>query len=81
MIVGVGGIEKCPHCAAAWKIVRGEIEAYGENTKEVTGMDILSDAGPVELKPGTNIKASGKNVRKITGLRIGGKPSDDEEDN
>jgi hypothetical protein len=76
MIVGVGGIEKCPNCAVTWKIVRGEIEAYGENTKEVTGTDISSDAGPVELKPGTHIKASGKNVGRITGLRIGGNPSD-----
>lgn len=76
MIVGIGGIEKCPNCAATWKVVRGKIEAYGENTNEVTGMDISSDAGPVELKPGTHIKASGKNVGRITGLRIGGSPSD-----
>ncbi len=74
MIVGVGGTEQCPHCAVPWKIVSGRIEAYGENTKEVTGMDVSSDAGPVELKPGTHIKASGKNVGRITGLRIGGNP-------
>ncbi len=62
-----------------WKVVGGDIEAYGENAREVTGMDISYDAGPVELKPGTYIKASGKNVRRITGLRIGGKPSDEED--
>lgn len=62
-----------------WKVVGGDIEAYGENAREVTGMDISYGAGPVELKPGTHIKASGKNVRRITGLRIGGKPSDEED--
>ena len=62
-----------------WKIVGGDIEAYGENVREVTGMDISSDAGPVELIPGTHIKASGKNVKRITGLRIGGKSSDEED--
>jgi hypothetical protein len=77
MIVEVGNELRCPNCAIDWKIVRGKIEAYGENTKEVTGMDISSDAGPVELKPGTHIKASGKNVGKITGLRIGTNSSDE----
>jgi hypothetical protein len=77
MIVGVGSKLKCPNCAINWKIVRGKIEAYGENTKEVTGMDISPDSGPVELKPGTHIKASGKNVDKITGLRIGKKLNDE----
>ena len=62
-----------------WKVVGGNIEAYGVNAREVTGMDISSDAGPVELRPGTHIKASGKNVGRITGLRIGGKPSDEED--
>jgi hypothetical protein len=61
-----------------WKVVGGDIEAYGENAREVTGMDISSDAGPVELKPGTHIKASGKNVGKITGLKIWGNPSDED---
>ena len=58
-----------------WKVIGGDIEAYGENAREVTGMDISSDAGPIELKPGTHIKASGKNIDKITGLKIGGNPS------
>lgn len=62
-----------------WKVVGGNIEAYGVNAREVTGMDISYDAGPVELRPGTHIKASGKNVGRITGLRIGGKPSDEED--
>lgn len=62
-----------------WKIVGGNIEAYGENVREVTGMDISSDAGPVELKPGTHIKASGKNVERITGLKIGGKSFNEED--
>lgn len=64
-----------------WKVVGGDIEAYGENASEVTGMIISNDAGPVEFNPGTHIKASGKNVGRITGLRIGGKLSDDDEDN
>ena len=77
MIVSVGGKLKCPICTIDWKIVDGKIEAYGENTKEVIGVDIASDAGPVELKPGTHIKAFGKNVDTITGLRIGGNSSDE----
>lgn len=76
IIASVGGKWKCPVCTIDWKIVDGKVEAYGENTKEVTGVDIASDAGPVELKPGTHIKASGKNVGKITGLRIGGNSSE-----
>lgn len=70
-----GGKLKCPVCTIGWTVVNGKIEAYGEDAEEVTGMDISSDAGPVELKPGTHIKASGKNVGNITGLRIGGNPS------
>lgn len=60
-----------------WKVIGGDIEAYGENATEVTGMNISPDSGPVELKPGTHIKASGKNVDKITGLKIGGNSSDE----
>lgn len=63
-----------------WTIVAGSIEAYGENATDVTGMEIFSDAGPVELKPGTHIKASGNNVNRIVGLRIGSKALHEEED-
>jgi histidyl-tRNA synthetase len=62
-----------------WKVIAGDVEAYGEKVKEVIGMDIASNAGPVELKPGTHIKASGKEVERITGLKIGGNKSDGRE--
>jgi hypothetical protein len=54
-----------------WKVIAGDVEVYGEKTKEVIGMQIASNAGPVELKPGTHIKASGSQVERITGLKIG----------
>jgi hypothetical protein len=53
-------------------VVCGEIEVYGERTEEITGVSIGEDAGQVELKPGTRIRASGKNAKRITGLKIGG---------
>jgi len=62
-----------------WTVIGGDIEAYGENVVEVTGVDILGDAGPVELTPGTCIRASGKEVDRITGLRIGHNPSERKE--
>jgi len=53
-------------------LVCGEIEAYGEGVEEITGVSIKEDAGQVELKPGTRIRASGKDAKRITGLKIGG---------
>jgi len=53
-------------------IVCGEIEAYGEGVEEITGASIGKDAGQVEFKPGTRIRASGKDAKRITGLKIGG---------
>jgi len=54
-----------------WKVIAADIEAHGEKAGEVVGMDIASNAGPVELKPGTHIKAAGTEVGRITGLKIG----------
>jgi hypothetical protein len=62
-----------------WKIISGDIQSCGEKAKEVIGMEIASDAGPVELKPGTRIRAAGRDVERITGLRIGGNKSDEED--
>lgn len=52
-------------------VISGEIEAYGIDAEEVTGVDIGSSAGPTELKPGTHIKASGNRAKRVTGLKIG----------
>lgn len=52
-------------------LICGEIEAFGEDAGEVTGVSVSSDAGPVEFKPGTSIRASGKRVNRITGLEVG----------
>ena len=69
-----GNVEKID-----WTVVEAKIEAHGENSDKVTGMDISSDAGPVELKAGTHIKVSGRNVRNITGLHIGGNQTGENE--
>jgi len=52
-------------------IVLGDIVAYGKDANSVTGVSISDNSGPVELKPGTKIIASGEKVRNITGLKIG----------
>ncbi len=62
-----------------WKVIAGDIQSYGEKAKEVIGMEITPNAGPVELKSGTHIKAVGKDVGRITGLKIGGNQSDGED--
>lgn len=56
-------------------IISGEIEAHGYATDEVIGVLITSDAGITELKPGTHIKATGKESKKVTGLQIGDGPN------
>jgi hypothetical protein len=53
-------------------VVCGEIEVYGQGVDEIKGVSIRKGAGQVELRPGTRIKASGKDARRITGLEIGG---------
>ena len=68
-----GNIEKID-----WTIIEAKIEAYGEDSEKVIGLNISSDAGPVELKAGTHIKVSGKNVGNITGLQIGGNRPEEE---
>jgi hypothetical protein len=62
-----------------WKVIAGDIQSYGEKAKEVIGMEITSNAGPVELKSGTHIRAAGRDVGRITGLKIGGNKSDEED--
>ncbi len=62
-----------------WKVIAGDIQSYGEKAEEVIGMEIASNAGPVELKSGTHIRAAGKDVGRITGLKIGGNQSDEED--
>ena len=52
-------------------VVCGEIEAFGKGVDEITGVSIGEDAGQVELKPGTRIRVSGENAKRITGLEIG----------
>jgi len=52
-------------------VVCGEIEAYGQGVDEITGVSIGKNAGQVEFKPGTRIRASGEDARRITGLEIG----------
>ena len=56
-------------------IVSGEIEAHGYAADEVIGVLITSDAGTTELKPGTQIKATGKGSKRVTGLQIGNRPN------
>lgn len=63
-----------------WNIISGEIEAHGVDVEEVTGMNIATDAGPTELKPGTHIRASGIRSRRVTGLDIGGRQGAQKED-
>jgi hypothetical protein len=53
-------------------VVDGRIEAQGVDADEVIGLEVDSNAGMVELKPGTHIRASGTRTRSVTGLRIGG---------
>ena len=72
-------LEKGREKGIDWKIIAGDIQSYGEKAKEVVGMEISSDAGPVELKPGTYIRAAGKDVGRITGLKIGGNKSGKED--
>ncbi|MBC8192634.1 MAG: hypothetical protein H8E18_09650 [FCB group bacterium] len=55
---------------APMTVINGLIEAHGENVDEVTGAHIEE---PVEFKPGTHIKASGKDAGSVTGLHIGRK--------
>jgi len=62
-----------------WTIISGEIEAHGVDVEEVTGTHISSNAGPVELKPGTHIRVSGERAKRVTGLDIGGKPNTEKE--
>lgn len=62
-----------------WKVIAGDIHSYGEKTKEVIGMEITPNAGPVELKPGTHIRAAGRDVGRIIGLKIGGDKSVEED--
>ncbi|OHE59956.1 MAG: hypothetical protein A2Z47_04265 [Thermodesulfovibrio sp. RBG_19FT_COMBO_42_12] len=57
-----------------WTLISGTYHVHGENASEVTGIDIPSGSGPVELKPGTHVRATGRGVGSITGLRVGGKP-------
>lgn len=52
--------------------IAGFIEARGTNAEEVTGAKIKSTARNVEIQSGTHIRADGENVRRITGLEIGG---------
>lgn len=59
-------------------IVDGRIEAQGVDANEVIGLDLDSNAGTVELKPGTHIRASGNRTKSVTGLRIGGSERDKE---
>ena len=53
-------------------VVLGDIVARGKDAESVTGVSISDSSGPVGLKPGTKITALGKNVRNVTGLKIGG---------
>ena len=61
-----------------WKVIAGTVEAHGEGVREVTGVDVSSDAGPVKFKRGTHIRATGKDADRVTGLRIGGNASEEE---
>lgn len=56
-----------------WTVIDGTIEAQGTNVDDVTGAHIETDAGPVELKPGTHIRATGSGAKQVTGLKVGGK--------
>lgn len=49
----------------------GKITAIGEQVDSVTGVEITDSAKNIEFKQGTQIKAKGRNVRKVTGLKIG----------
>lgn len=62
-----------------WTIISGEIEAHGVDVEEVTGARISSNAGPIELEPGTHIRASCERAKRVTGLYIGGKPNTEKE--
>lgn len=54
-----------------WRMISVEIDVRAEDTEEATGMEISSNSGPVELKPGTTIHVEAKRVGRATGLKIG----------
>lgn len=51
--------------------IAGFIEAHGTESEEVSGVRIHGRAKNVEIDPGTRIRATGQNVRRVTGLDIG----------
>ncbi|MBI4308544.1 MAG: hypothetical protein HY684_07050 [Chloroflexi bacterium] len=62
-----------------WTVISGEIEAFGTDVEEVRGARITANAGPVELKPGTHIRASGTRAKKVIGLEVGGEDTKQED--
>jgi hypothetical protein len=68
--------EKLRAAQAPTVVVEGLIETHAVNTGAVTGVQVTSDAGPVEFKPGTHILTTGRGTTNLTGLRIGGKGED-----
>ena len=58
-----------------WTAISGTIESHAEHADSVTGVHIGQGAGPVELKPGSHIRASATSANQVTGLKIGGKES------
>ena len=48
-------------------IIEGEINVYGENSLNITGID--AGGKPTILKPGTSVKVSGKDAVNITGVK------------
>ena len=61
-----------------WKMISAEIDVRAEDTEEVTGMEIPSNSGPVELKPGTTIHVEAKRSGRVTGLKIGDESTKEE---
>ena len=55
-----------------WTVLAGTIEAHGMDVEDVTGARIEDSAGPVELKPGTRIRATGTRSKRVTGVQVGG---------
>lgn len=49
--------------------VSGEINVCGENTQNITGVDIASGRS-ASIKPGTVVNVTGKNATHVTGVKV-----------
>jgi hypothetical protein len=60
-------LNRAKDAGVALLVVEGEINVYGEQVENITGID--AGGKPTVLKPGTQVNVAGKDAKNITGVK------------